>query len=194
MKIKNACYKMTCVNKSQYPTDNMKEILLTGRSNVGKSSFINAVLNNNKLARVSKEPGKTITLNFYQINNEFYFVDTPGYGYAKRGKEMIKSFGVMIEEYITTRPNLVLSIVLVDFRHKPTEDDVLMYNYFKALNKPVLVVYTKLDKVKRSEYQKNLKLIKETLGFDENDKIICFSSETKVNREELLEYFDQYIN
>ncbi len=192
MKIKNAEYILTAVNEKQYPTDHLKEIILAGRSNVGKSSFINSIANNNKLARVSSTPGKTATLNFYLINKEFYFVDAPGYGYAKRSKEEIEKFGLMFEKYLTERKNLVLAILLVDFRHEPTMDDVIMYQGFKQLNLPVLIILTKADKVKNSEKNINKKLIKDKLNIS-GDDMIEYSITTKINHDTILNTIEKYL-
>ena len=135
------------VRLSQYPEDKKSELLILGRSNVGKSSFINTIINRKNLARTSAKPGKTQTLNFYLVNKEFYIVDVPGYGYAATSKAQIKKFGVMIEEYLKQRPYLKHVFLLVDYRHKPTEDDIMMYNFLKYYNLPVTIVCTKYDKV-----------------------------------------------
>ena len=137
MKINSVELEISAVRRSQYPDDDLPEFLILGRSNVGKSSFINCMVNRKNLARTSAKPGKTQTLNFYLVNNSFYLVDVPGYGYASGGKMQQKKFGMMIEEYIKSRHELKRVFLLVDFRHKPTEDDLLMYNYLKYYNVPV---------------------------------------------------------
>ena len=134
MKINDVSLYISAVRRSQYPTDGKKEFLLVGRSNVGKSSFINTLINRKNFARTSSRPGKTQTLNFYDINNQFYLVDVPGYGFAKVQKSLKKKFGMIIEEYLESREELQMVFMLVDFRHRPTDDDVLMYNYLKHYN------------------------------------------------------------
>ena len=159
MKINSVELIISAVRESQYPTDNRPEFLLVGRSNVGKSSFINTLINRKNFARTSARPGKTQTLNFFNINNHFYLVDVPGYGFARVQKSLKKKFGMIIEEYLESRENLEMVFMLVDFRHKPTEDDVLMYNYLKYYNIPVTIIATKVDKVKKGAHEKNKKLI-----------------------------------
>lgn len=176
VKIKKAQYVLSAAWKSQWPEETYPEMCLAGRSNVGKSSFINAMLNHNGLAKVSSTPGKTRTLNFFNVNDALYFVDVPGYGYAKVNDSVTEQFGKTMDEYITHRNSLKGFILLVDYRHKPTKDDVLMYEFVKHHEVPVIVVATKEDKLKRNDLQKNERLIKETLGFHPEDKFIRFSS------------------
>ena len=176
MKIESAELNTTAVRVSQYPTDNKCEFLLVGRSNVGKSSFINSLINRKNYAHTSSKPGKTQTLNFYLVNNNFYLVDVPGYGYAAVSKAAQKKFGLMIEDYLKNRPNLKHVFLLIDYRHKPTKDDVMMYEFVKHHGVPVIVVATKEDKLKRNDLKKNEKLIKDTLHFDPSDTFIRFSS------------------
>ena len=159
MVIKDANLSIIATRRSQYPTDNKPEFLLVGRSNVGKSSFINSILSRRNLAHTSSKPGKTQTLNFYEVNNKFYLIDVPGYGYAAVDKKTQSKFGMMIEEYLQKREQLKRVFMLIDFRIKPTEDDLLMYNFLKYYNLPVTVVATKADKVGGSSKQKNLKVI-----------------------------------
>ena len=149
MKITSVDLKISAVRRSQYPTDNLSEYLLVGKSNVGKSSFINTLLSRKNFARTSSKPGKTQTLNFYLVNESFYLVDVPGYGFANVSKATQKKFGLMIEEYLTSRENLKLVFMLIDFRHKPGENDILMYDYLKYYNVPVTIIATKYDKVKK---------------------------------------------
>ena len=179
MIIKQSEFILSGTNLSHLPKDNLPEFMLSGRSNVGKSSFINMVLNNNKMARISQNPGKTQTLNFFLVNKEFYLVDVPGYGYARVSQQQRELFGKMMEEYISKRENLKMVFLLVDFRHKPTNDDCLMYDFVKYYHIPVTIIATKKDKVKRSQYKAQEKLIKETLNLQEGDTFITTSSETK---------------
>lgn len=186
MKIENSNLNVIAVRTSQYPTDNLPEFLLVGRSNVGKSSFINTLIGRKNYAKTSATPGKTQTLNFYLCNKDFYLVDVPGYGYAYAPKATQKKFGLMIEEYLKSRENLKIVFMLVDARIKPTENDILMYNYLKYYNIPVIIIATKYDKIKANNREKTLKIIENTLKLDTNDKIIYFSSVTKKGKEEIL--------
>ena len=194
MKITSVEFTTSAVRRSQYPTDKKPEFLLVGRSNVGKSSFINTLVNRKNLARISSIPGKTQTLNFYLINDLFYLVDVPGYGFAKVSKQLKKKFGLIIEDYLKERDNLKMVFMLIDFRHKPTNDDVLMYNYLKYYNIPVTVVATKCDKVSKNNYDKNKKIIKETLNLIEGDSLVLFSSVLKEGKQEvhdkILNFFE----
>lgn len=185
MKINSINLPVTAVRKSQYPIDLKPEFLLVGRSNVGKSSFINALVNRKNFARTSATPGKTQTLNFYLINDNFYLVDVPGYGYAKVSKKLKSKFGMIIEDYLEERENLKHVFMLIDFRHKPTSDDVMMYEFLKYYNIPLTIVATKADKVKKSSYDKNKKIILATLGINEED-LILFSTVLKIGKEEVL--------
>ena len=148
MKITNSEFVISAIRRSQYPVDNLPEFMLVGRSNVGKSSFINTLVNRKNLARTSAKPGKTQTLNFYNIDDLCYLVDVPGYGYAAVSNKKQEKFGLMIEEYIMNRPNLKHVFLLVDYRHKPTDNDLIMYDFLKYYNLPVTVVCTKYDKIK----------------------------------------------
>lgn len=187
MKIDSVELKNLAVRISQYPDDHKSEFLLVGRSNVGKSSFINTLVSRKNFARTSSKPGKTQTLNFYLVNDAFYLVDVPGYGYAAVDKGKQKKFGMMIEEYLMNRTNLKRVFMLVDYRHKPTEDDMLMYNFLKYYNKSVTIVATKYDKVNKTARPKQDKLITESFSLQEGDNIVFFSSLTKKGREEILE-------
>lgn len=149
MQIESVNEPIIAVRRSQYPEDNKPEFLLVGRSNVGKSSFINTLIERKNFARTSSKPGKTQTLNFYLVNDAFYLVDVPGYGYASVSKDTQKKFGLMIEEYLKSRENLKHVFMLVDYRHKPTEDDVLMYEFLKYYNLDITIVATKYDKVSK---------------------------------------------
>ena len=185
MKIESSDLTHIAVRTSQYPEQNKDEFLLVGKSNVGKSSFINTILCRKNFARTSSKPGKTQTLNFYLVNDNFYIVDVPGYGYANVSKAQQKKFGLMIEEYLTTRENLKLVFMLIDFRHKPGENDILMYDYLKYYNLPVTIIATKYDKVKSSQKDKQEKIIRETLKIKEEDNLILFSSITNKGSEEV---------
>ena len=192
MEITKVDEPIIAVRISQYPEDKKNEFLCLGRSNVGKSSFINTIVNRKNLARTSSKPGKTTTLNFYKVNDDFYIVDVPGYGYAATSKKQIEKFGVMIEEYLKQRPYLKHVFLLIDYRHKPTEDDVLMYKFLKYYNLPVTIVDTKYDKVNRSLRAKQDDLIKTTLNPALGDEIINFSSVTKIGKERVYEIIENY--
>ena len=186
MKITSAELKIMATRRSQYPEDMKSEFLLVGRSNVGKSSFINTLLGRKNLARTSSHPGKTQTLNFYEVNKEFYLIDVPGYGYAEVSKKRREKFGKMIEEYLETRKQLKRVFMIIDFRHKPTEDDVLMYNFLKYYNLPVTIVATKADKVGASKRDKCKKIITDTLDLVVGDDLVIFSSVTKEGKDIVL--------
>ena len=175
----NAEILLSAANKSHYPQDEIPEIALAGRSNVGKSSFINTLLNRKNLARTSGKPGKTQLLNFFNIDDKLRFVDVPGYGYAKVSKTERAKWGKMIEEYLTSRENLRAVVSLVDIRHEPSTDDVQMYEFLKYYEIPVIVVATKADKVPRGKWNKYESVIKKKLDFDKNDDFIIFSSVNK---------------
>ncbi len=193
MTIKEAKLEIIATRRSQYPFDGRPEFLLVGRSNVGKSSFINAILSRKNLAYTSSKPGKTQTLNFYSVNNDFYLIDVPGYGYAATDKKTQNKFGMMIEEYLEKRSELKRVFMLIDFRHKPMEDDLLMYNFLKYYNLPVTVVATKADKVSGSKKQKNLKAILDTLDLVVGDDLVVFSSVTKLGVKEVLKKIEDLV-
>lgn len=192
--VKQSDYLLSAAWKSQWPDESLPEICLAGRSNVGKSSFINAMCNRKSLARVSSTPGKTRTLNFYDINHELRFVDVPGYGYAKVNDKINLQFGEMMETYISERKNLKAMILLVDLRHNPTADDISMYEFVKYYDLPVILVATKEDKVKRSDIKKNEKKIKERLNFRDEDVLIRFSSLKKLNVDRVWEEILKKLN
>lgn len=175
----NAEILLSAANKSHYPQDDIPEIALAGRSNVGKSSFINTLLNRKNLARTSGKPGKTQLLNFFNIDDKLRFVDVPGYGYAKVSKTERAKWGKMIEEYLTSRDNLRAVVSLVDLRHDPSTDDVQMYEFLKYYEIPVIVVATKADKIPRGKWNKHERAIKKKLDFDKTDDFIIFSSVDK---------------
>lgn len=193
MKIESVELSHIAVRTDQYPEKLEPEFLLVGRSNVGKSSFINTIINRKNYAHTSSTPGKTQTLNFYHINNNFYLVDVPGYGYAKVDKPTQKKFGLMIEDYLKTRFNLKCVFMLIDFRIKPTEDDILMYNYLKFYKIPVVVVATKYDKVNMKQKVKQEKIISETIKLEDNDKIVYFSSVNKKGKQEIYDILEDYL-
>ncbi len=191
MKVNSVDLKQMAVRISQYPEDLKPEFLLVGRSNVGKSSFINTLISRKNYARTSSKPGKTQTLNFYIVNDEFYLVDVPGYGYASVDKGTQKKFGLMIEEYLMNRSNLKRVFMIVDYRHKPSEDDVLMFNFLKYYNNKVTIVATKYDKIGPSARSKHDKMIKESFALGEEDSIVLFSSLTKKGREEVCSIIEK---
>lgn len=186
MKINSVNLVISAVRRSQYPTDNKSEYLLIGRSNVGKSSFINSLVNRKNFARTSSRPGKTQTINFYEVNEDFYLVDAPGYGYAGVSKTKRKKFGLMIEDYIVHRKNLKQVFLLIDFRHKPTNDDILMYNYLKYYKIPVTIVANKCDKVGTTTQQRQRNAILNELDLVVGDDFVMFSSVSKVGREDIF--------
>ena len=192
MQIESVNEPIIAVRRSQYPEGKKSEFLLVGRSNVGKSSFINTLIERKNFARTSSKPGKTQTLNFYLVNDAFYLVDVPGYGYASVSKDTQKKFGLMIEEYLKSRENLKHVFMLIDYRHKPTEDDVLMYEFLKYYNLDITIVATKYDKVSKNSRIKQDKLIKDTLKFDDNE-FITFSTVTKKGRTEVLSIIEEKI-
>lgn len=186
MIIKKAELSATAVNKSQYPVPDKKEIVIAGRSNVGKSSLINLLLNRKSLARVSGSPGKTRTINFYDVNDSFRIVDLPGYGYAKVSQKISESWKDMIEGYLSDRPNIVKAVQLVDIRHIPTAMDIMMYEWMRHYGLDGLVVATKADKVSKSELAGNINAIRKTLKLGERDKVIAVSALKRTGHEELL--------
>lgn len=193
MIIKEADLDIIATRRSQYPDNGRAEFLLVGRSNVGKSSFINSILSRKNLAHTSSTPGKTQTLNFYGVNDTFYLIDVPGYGYAAVDKKTQSKFGMMIEEYLEKRKELKRVFLLVDFRMKPTEDDLLMYNFLKYYNLPVTVIASKADKVPGSKKEKNLKMILEALDLVVGDDLIVFSSVDKLGVKEVLKKIEDLI-
>jgi GTP-binding protein len=193
MKVDNVNLYVSAVRRSQYPDDGLPEFIMLGRSNVGKSSFMNTLVNRKNLARISSRPGKTSTINFFNVEDSFYLVDVPGYGYADTSKEEIRKFGLMVEEYLEKRKELKRVFLIVDFRHKPTNDDKLMYDFLKYYQIPVTVVATKCDKVSSREKDKNLKQLKDTLDIIVGDNIVLFSSVNKTGREEILNIIENII-
>ena len=194
MTINDVNLEIMATRRSQYPDDLKPEFLLVGRSNVGKSSFINAILGRKNIAHTSSAPGKTQTLNFYSVNNLFYLIDVPGYGYAAVDKKTQAKFGMMIEEYLEKRYQLKRVFLLIDFRHNLMEDDLLMYNFLKYYNLPVTVIATKSDKVSGGKKQKKLKLLLEDLDLVVGDDLIVFSSVTKLGVKDVLAKIEDIIS
>lgn len=192
MKVTKAEIVISAVSGAQYPKTNLPEIALAGRSNVGKSSFINKMIGRKNLVRTSSKPGKTRTLNFYNINDLFYFVDVPGYGYAKVSKTEREKWGKMMEEYFETREQLCLVVLIVDIRHKPTQEDIQMYHYVTYLEIPILIVATKLDKVTKNKRAQHLQQIKAAFS-DSDVNIIPFSAETSENKEAVWSEMEKFI-
>ncbi|EON71426.1 GTP-binding protein [Lysinibacillus sphaericus OT4b.31] len=184
MKVHNVEMVISAVRPDQYPEDGLPEFALAGRSNVGKSSFINRMIGRKALARISSKPGKTQTLNFYKIEEQLFFVDVPGYGYAKVSKTEREAWGKMIERYITGREELKAVVQIVDLRHPPTDDDCMMYDFLKHYNIPCIVIATKADKIPKGKWDKHKKVVKETLDMDKNDPLVVFSSEKGIGFEE----------
>ena len=193
MKISSVDLTISAVRRSQYPTDNKPEFLMVGRSNVGKSSFINTLINRKNYARTSSKPGKTQTINFYLVNDEFYIVDAPGYGFANLSKSKKKKFGLMMEDYLTNRENLKQVFMLVDFRHKPSRDDLLMYKFLKHYNIPVTVVATKSDKLGITKHYSQKNAILSELDLLVGDDFIVFSNITKAGKAAIIEKIERII-
>ncbi|GGP13608.1 ribosome biogenesis GTP-binding protein YihA/YsxC [Oceanobacillus neutriphilus] len=185
MKVNQAEIVISAVSEKQYPQEQYPEFALAGRSNVGKSSLINRLINRKNLARTSSKPGKTQTLNFYLINESIYFVDVPGYGYAQVSKKERAKWGGMMEEYFKNRETLRAVILITDLRHEPTEDDIQMYDYLKYFELPVIVIGTKLDKIPKTKRYKHIKRSKKVLEMDPEDIFIPFSAETSEGKEDV---------
>lgn len=194
MKVTSAEIVISAVRHEQYPDDGLPHIALAGRSNVGKSSFINKMINRKALARTSSKPGKTQTLNFYLINEMLYFVDVPGYGYAKVSKSEREAWGKMIETYMTKSENLKVVLLIVDLRHPPSKDDVMMYEFLKHYEIPTIVIATKADKIPKGKWQKHIKDVKETLQLEKTDPLVLFSSETGQGKDEAWSTLFKYVN
>ena len=193
MLIKNPKFEVSAVGKKQYPKNNMPEIVLAGKSNVGKSSFINTLINRKSLARTSSQPGKTRQINFYNMDEKFYFVDLPGYGYSKMSKTEQDKVGKFIEEYLFTRKKITLIVLLIDIRHKPGENDKLMYNYIKNINIPFIIILNKADKIALTKVDLYVEELKKELNIDEKTVVLPFSSQRKIYTEKVWEEFEKYI-
>lgn len=191
MDVNHVDLTISAVHQDQYPSTDYPEIALVGRSNVGKSSLTNALINRKNFAHTSSQPGKTQTLNFYDVEDRLYFVDVPGYGYAKVSKKQREDFGQMIENYLTQREQLRGVVMLVDGRHAPTADDVQMYQWLSYYHLPILVVATKIDKVKPSQYTRVVKEVKNKLGFNNQQPLVLFSATTKRGKDEVWQWIEQ---
>lgn len=194
MLVNQAEFIISAVGPGQYPQDALPEIALAGRSNVGKSSLINRMIGRKNLARTSSQPGKTQTLNYYLINQDLYFVDLPGYGYAKVSKTQREKWGKFIENYLLNRETLKLVLLLVDLRHPPSKDDQAMYGWLQHNDVPVFVVATKADKIPKSRWPKHIKIVKETLGMPKGSGLMIFSSELGLGKDELWDILEQSID
>lgn len=193
MIIKKSDLETVAVKKSQYPPENLKEVAFAGRSNVGKSSLLNLLTGRKKLARVSGSPGKTRTINFYIVNDEFRIVDLPGYGYAKVSKSISEGWGEMMENYLENRPNLLKVIQLVDIRHAPSKQDIEMYDYLRHYGLDGIVVATKADKISRNQLQKHIKMIRQSLKLSQEDKVIPVSALKRTGHQELLDVIEELL-
>lgn len=193
MKVNNVSLEAVAAKHSQYPTDEKIEIAFIGKSNVGKSSLINSLINRKALARTSSQPGKTRTINFYNVENKLYFVDLPGYGYAKISKSEQEKWSGMIESYLKNRNQLKYIIMLIDIRHEPGTNDKMMYEWLKHYEFQIIIVATKLDKISKSQIPKHLSVVRKTLCLDKEEIILPFSSQTKQGKEELWNIIDSTI-
>lgn len=193
MKVTSSDIVISAVKPEQYPSNQLPEFALAGRSNVGKSSFINKLINRKNLARTSSKPGKTQTLNFYIINEALHFVDVPGYGYAKAPKSERAAWAKMIETYFTSRHQLRAAFLVVDLRHPPTKDDISMYEFLKHHELPVIVVATKADKIPKGKWQKHMKVTRQTLGLKQEDELMIFSSETGEGKDQVWGLLKKYL-
>lgn len=193
MEVKNSSLAYIGTNFSHYPQDGKPEIAFAGKSNVGKSTLINAILGRRALARTSSQPGKTRTINFYDVNGQMYVVDLPGYGYAKAPKTEIAKWGQMIEEYLGKREELRAIILLIDIRHEPGKNDKMMYDWLKHYGYDIIIAATKADKINRSQIQKHLSVIRKTLGLRQEDVLIPFSGEKKTGVEELWAEIERFL-
>ncbi|MDN5708630.1 MAG: ribosome biogenesis GTP-binding protein YihA/YsxC [Planococcus sp. (in: firmicutes)] len=183
MKVHNVELVISAVRPAQYPETELPEFALAGRSNVGKSSFINKLIGRKSMARISSKPGKTQTLNFYKIEEDLFFVDVPGYGYAKVSKTEREAWGKMIETYITSREQLRAVVQIVDLRHPPSKDDQMMYDFMKHYGIPCIIIATKADKIPKGKWDKHKKIVREGLDMEKGDPLIVFSSETGLGQE-----------
>lgn len=193
MIIRNVSLETVCGITSKLPENTKPEVAFAGKSNVGKSSLINALMNRKSLARTSAQPGKTQTINFYNINDDIYYVDLPGYGYAQANEKVKAQWGKMIEDYLHQSKQLKIVFLLIDIRHKPSENDCIMYDWISSHGYKPVIIATKLDKINRSQVQKQLKLIRETLQVEKGTIMIPFSATTKQGREEIYEIVDAII-
>ncbi|MBO4292800.1 MAG: YihA family ribosome biogenesis GTP-binding protein [Clostridia bacterium] len=193
MQVKNPQFEVSAVSPKQYPKNNLPEIVLVGKSNVGKSSFVNTMINRKKLARTSSEPGKTRQINFYNIDEKFYFVDLPGYGYSKMSKKEQEQVGKFIEEYLFNRKEISLIIFLVDIRHNPTANDKLMYNYIISAGLPFMILTNKADKIAKTKVDAEVKKIQKELNPIGDVPTFAFSSERKIYQDQVWEEIEKYL-
>ena len=193
MIIKNPKFEISAVSKKQYPKNNLPEFVLVGKSNVGKSSFINTMLNRKNLARTSSTPGKTRQINFYNIDNNFYFVDLPGFGYSKMSKQEQEQVGTFIEDYLKESQNIKLIIFLIDSRHEPTANDRLMYNYIINTGFPCVIIANKVDKIAPSKIESEVKKLQESLNPLKDLKFLPFSSEKKIYTDDMWQIIEEYL-
>ncbi|MBR3255186.1 MAG: YihA family ribosome biogenesis GTP-binding protein [Clostridia bacterium] len=193
MQVKNPKFEISAVGPKQYPNNNLPEIVLVGKSNVGKSSFINTMINRKKLARTSSEPGKTRQINFYNIDDTFYFVDLPGYGYSKMSKKEQEQVGKFIEQYLFNRKEIALIIFLVDIRHSPTANDKLMYNYVISAGLPFIILANKADKIAITKVENEVKRLQKELNPIGDIITLPFSSERKIYKDEVWEEIEKHI-
>lgn len=194
MKVNNPKFEISAVGPKQYPTNGLPEIVLAGKSNVGKSSFINTMINRKKLARTSSEPGKTRQINFYNIDSKFYFVDLPGFGYSKMPHTEQEKVGKFIEEYLFTRKNIACIVLLIDIRHKPSENDIMMFNYIRSIGAPHIVIANKADKIAPTKVSSYVEDLRNYLEANDSDIILPFSSEKKIYTDIVWEELEKYIN
>ncbi len=191
MIINDVSLEMTAGSPTQFPSDGLPEIVFAGKSNVGKSSLLNVLINRRSLARTSGQPGKTQTINFYNVEKRVLFVDLPGYGYAKVAKTRRQEWGELIEHYLETRKQIVQVVLLVDIRHEPGTNDIMMYDWIHHYHEQVIVVATKADKIRRSQLQKQMAMMRKKLNMKESDILLPFSAKTKQGREEIWDVFNQ---
>lgn len=194
MIVKNPKFEISAVGPRQYPTNNLPEIVLAGKSNVGKSSFINTMINRKSLARTSSEPGKTRQINFYNIDSKFYFVDLPGFGYSKMSHTEQEKVGKFIEEYLFNRKNIACIVLLIDIRHNPSENDIMMFNYIRSIGAPHIVIANKADKIAPTKVASYVENLRKLLEANDDDIILPFSSEKKIYTEDVWNILNSYIN
>ena len=194
MLIKNPKFEISAVGPKQYPSNNLPEIVLAGKSNVGKSSFINTMINRKGLARTSSEPGKTRQINFYNIDQKFYFVDLPGFGYSKMSHTEQEKVGKFIEEYLFSRKNISCIVLLIDIRHEPSKNDIMMFNYIRSIGAPHIVIANKADKIAPTKVSSYVENLRNSLEANESDVILPFSSEKKIYTDTVWKELEKYIN
>lgn len=193
MIVKNPKFEISAVGPKQYPINNLPEIVLAGKSNVGKSSFINTMINRKALARTSSQPGKTRQINFYNIDKKFYFVDLPGFGYSKMSHTEQEKVGKFIEEYLFSRKNISCIVLLIDIRHDPSKNDIMMFNYIRSIGAPHIVIANKADKIAPTKVNSYIENLRNSLEANESDIILPFSSEKKIYTDIVWDYLEKYI-